>query len=283
MEKRVTKNIGDLLVLSSKNFFQSFGRLMLGTAVFLLPFFVCGAMCLVFRAVWAYVAFAMIALVLYGPMQVGYTRYCTSVYAGEKPCVLAIFKAFNIKTVAFLALFGCMLILLYALGLILLIFPVLVVIAFFSMTTFYIAKYDCHLDAFKMCFARMRRNRITMMSYKAVFYLLFFMFFILGGLAAFGVYALYVHSSVLAIVSGVLGGLILLFVFCALVAYYHTTNDMQFEEIEVYYERKQKRLAAKNGVVEESPAQEVKAEEPAQEEVKEVKKTTRTRKTTTTK
>lgn len=283
MEKRVTKNIGDLLILSSKNFFHNFGRIMLGTIVFLLPFFICAAMCFVFQAVWAYVTFVMIAAVLFGPMQVGYNRYCTRVYAGETPCVLVIFKAFNIKTVAFLSLFGFVLILLYVLGLILLILPVLVVIAFFSMTTFYIAKYDCQLDAFKMCFSRMRRNRITMMSYKSIFYLLFFMLFVLGGLAAFGVYALYAYSAAAAIVSGALAGLILLFVLCALVAYYHTTNEMQFEEIEIYYERKQKRLAAKNGVVEETPAQEVKTEEPAQEEVKEVKKTTRTRKTTTTK
>ena len=283
MEKKVSKNIGDLLILSSKNFFHSFGRSMLGTLVFLLPFLVCGAMCIVFQAVWAYVTFSMIVCVIYGPMHVGYTKYCSRLYAGEKPCVLSIFKGFASKYVAFFALFGFILLMLYALGLVLFIFPVLIVIAFFSMTTFYIAKYDYHyLGVLKTCYVRMRRNRITMMSYKAVFYLLFLMFFVLGGLSGFGVYAISAYSVSAAVVAGVIAGIILLFIFCALVSYYHATNHLQFEEIEVYYERKQKRLAAKNGEVQEEPAkvEEVK-EEKVEEPVQEVKKTTRTRKTTT--
>ena len=305
MEKRVSRNIGDLMLLSSKNFFKTFGRGMLGTLVFILPFLICGAMALAIRALRAYVTFGLIAVVIYAPMHVGYIKYCNSLYNGEKPSVLAVFKGFASKYVVVTALFSIILVLLYALGLALFVVPVLVVIAFFSMSTFYIAKYDCHLEVFKTCFNRMKRNRITMLSYKAVFYLLFLMILILGGLAGFGVYYIALQNMVAGGIIGFIVGLVLLFVFCAYICYYHATNHLQFEEIEYYYEKKQARLAAKAQKAQElesapevkeevsAPAEKKVAKAPAKAkttkapveenaEVKtEVKKTTRTRKTTT--
>ena len=116
------------------------------------------------------------------------------------------------------------------------------------------------------------------------------MIMVLAGLTAFGVYYISLFNVGLATVFGCLAGLILLFIVCAYVAYYHSTNHLQFEEVEYYYEKRLAKKAAKaqpvkevNDVKEEvvvvAPVEE-KAEVKAEEKPA-VKKTTR--KTTTPK
>ncbi len=248
MEKKISKNTGDLLVLAGNNFFPSFWRGLVGTFLAVIPFLGIAAAMIFINQYWAYITFGCLALVLIGPMQYGYIMFSKSLYEGEKANVFKVFCGFASKSFIVVALADAVLVTMYALGFTLLLIPGLVVIAFFSMVPYYVAKYEdkSFFDAMKMCFVRMRRNRISMMSYKFAFYLLFLTLIILGGLAGFGVYSLASYSLAASIAAGIVCGIAILFLLCALVSYYHSANFCFFIEIEERYEKKMKRLEAKD-------------------------------------
>ena len=247
MEKKISKNTGDLLVLAGNNFFPSFWRGLVGTFFALLPFLSIAIVMALINQYWSYITFGCLALVLVGPMQSGYIAFSKSLYEGEKANVFKVFCGFANKNFIVIALASAVLVTMYILGFTLFLVPGVVVIAFFSMVPYYVAKYEDKtlFEAMKMCFVRMRRNRISMMSYKFAFYLLFLILIILSWLAGFGVYSLASYSLAASIAAGIVCGIAILFLLCALVSYYHSANFCFFIEIEERYERKMKKLEAK--------------------------------------
>ena len=132
---------------------------------------------------------------------------------------------------------------------------------------FYVMEYY-EITTFRKSFyttaVLMLGNRILMFSYKLLFYLIYGVLITLGVICGFLVYSMMATNLALAIVFGVCGAIVFLFLYTLITVYYHACNETFFEDMIIHKKnvdaKKESKTveapAAKEEVVEEAPVAE---------------------------
>ena len=287
MEK-ISKNCFDMLKISKERFQDKWVRGLLGTMIFLAPFF----LTLIIPVVLGFVIgsvetygiiqgfFAVAGMGLFGPLCVGYAKYFRELQAGNQPSVKMIFDVDNYKSKSlFLHMaVGLIIALIYLFGTVLFIFPAFIFIAYFSMVFFFMSnhKYMGIGEAMKTTGRSMKGNTAGMFAYKVIFYFMYAITLVATVLSVISLASFYETNPVVSILLAIVL-LIVVFILISLqVMFNQACNTVYFGEILDYVEKKQaskKAKAEENQPVEEKT--EVVEENTEVAEEKPAKKTTK--------
>ncbi len=190
---------------------------------------------------WIFTIGVLLFVIMAGPLQIGYIKYFNGTIKGEQPKVSSIYShfRFNVNTLKYIYFVGILFIL-YVLGFVLWIVPAGFAISFYSMVLFFQEKFEYprFSSAFKDCSRKMLGNRLAMFSYKLIFY---FVYFLLFGIAALGlclIYTLSLDSILLSYIVTICIMIIFIFLYTMITVYYHSCNQIFFEDTLMYHERK---------------------------------------------
>ena len=135
----------------------------------------------------------------------------------------------------------------YIIGGALWIVPAAFAISFFSMVLFFLEKYKYPRlsGAMTDCAKRMIGNRLFMFSYKLVFYMVYIFAFIVCGLCMGLIHVLSAESLLISWLVAVCSIIVFIFIYTMITLYYHSANQIFFEDILIREEIKaeRKRLA----------------------------------------
>ena len=199
-----------------------------------------------------------------GPIQVGYIKFFNSTLQGEQPKISLIYSQIkcNVKTLRCIYI-SLLLFVMYLVGGILWLVPAGFAVSFFSMVLFFLEKneYSRLSDAMKDCARHMVGNRLALFSYKLIFYFVYFALFVVGGLCMALVYLLLAESIIISWLIAVCSTIIFIFLYSMLTLYFHSCNQIFFEDTLMFEERrKKKKLEEKKLKEEKKKSLEVKPE-----------------------
>ncbi len=258
----VSKNNMDLVKKTGATLKGKFGQAFVGTLVAF------GPLVLLSLLVPYFIGFA-ISILLFGVMETGYIRFMREVIAGNRPKLSLIFS--EVKTGWAETFIGTCTLLMFILGGVLFIIPGVVLYGYYAMSLFVAEKEKINelKGALTATRHKMKNNIMTMYSYKLFYWLFYIILFALAVFGYIGVFALADTNIILAILLGIVGVLVFLVIYSIITMYYHTSNELFFNEM-LYYEEKRNTKNNKVNVVEEktevveAPAVEEKpAEKPA--------------------
>lgn len=265
-----------------------------GMILALLPYFVLGALGFFLRdkAPKLWIVCVCIGAMLFGPLQYGYIRFYNKLTTEGNANIFSVYDFWNMDNFVMVLFGGLLQAVCYIICFAIVIVPILILksttwaivaacvavvimmllIAFFSMVYFFIEHhhYASFGEAMRTCYVRMRRNRMSMMSYKVLFYVFFLIIAALTGLCGYKISQIFgTEREVWGIVFACIG-IAFLFVVCVFMfTWYHSTNHLYFEQILDYNEKKMARLKAKEMAGKEEQVQEEQPKEEAVEQPKE--------------
>lgn len=268
----VSKNSMDLIKTTGSRVKGNFVHAFVGT---LIAF---GPLVLMSVLIPYFIGFAL-SIFAFGVLETGYIRFMREIVAGNKPSLKLIFS--EVKTGWAETFIGTCTLLMFIGGTILFIVPGVILYGYYAMSLFVAEKE--HINNLKGALTatrqKMKNNIVTMYSYKLFYWVFYIILFGLSVLCYFGVLALADTNIVLAVLLGIVGLLVLLIVFSILTIYYHASNELFFNEM-LYYEEKRKGRGKKVTVVEEKP--EVKETAVVEQKVEEKPKKAPAKKSTKT-
>lgn len=245
MERKESKNGLELIKFGAIRLKGNFGALFLGTIAMVTP------LVLIFLVPYLIARFTDIGwimsigialdAIIIGPMQMGYIKYFNDVIDGKQPRLTVIYSQFKFSSMTLRTIYIAMLlILLYILGTILWIVTAGFVIAFFSMTLFFLEKYKYHKlsDAMTDCAKHMIGNRLAMFSYKLIFYFVYALLFAIGALCIALIFVLAGESMLISYIVTLCSVIVFIFMYSMITVYYHSCNQIFFEDTLMYNERK---------------------------------------------
>ncbi len=266
-----------------------------GMMLALLPYFVLGALGFFLRdkAPKLWIACVCIGAMLFGPLQYGYIRFYNKLTKEGNANIFSIYDFWNMENFIMVLFGGLLQAVCYIICAAIVIVPLIVLdsttwaivaacvsfvimmvlIAFFSMVYFFIEHhhYQSFGEAMRTCYVRMRRNRMSMMSYKVLFYVFFLFIIAITALLGFRISKLFgTEKEVWGVVFACIGIAFLFVVSVFMLTWYHSTNHLYFEQILDYNEKKMARLKAKEMAGKEAEVVETKVEEEKAEEVEPV-------------
>ena len=241
MEKRESKNVYDMMFRSTRERNgNTFWTACAGMLITLLPYFALTLLGVLLRdkVEWLWIVCVCVGAMLLGPLQYGYIRFYNKLTREGNANIFMIYDFWHMENFI-MVLFGGLLesVVLIVLSAVIII-PVvvlnntlgaiiagvvsacilIVLVAFFSMVFFFIDhhKYESFVEALKVCFVRMRRNRMSMMSYKVLYYVFFLLIAIVTAIATYKISGMFgteaeIYGLILAVI-----GLGLLFAVTAL-------------------------------------------------------------------
>lgn len=264
----VSKNSMDLIKSTGKTLKGKFGQAFVGT---LIAF---GPLVLLSVLVPYFIGFAL-SIFIFGVMETGYIRFMREVMAGNRPKLSLIYS--EVKTGWAETFIGTCTLLMFILGTVLFVVPGVILYGYYAMSLFVAEKEKINDPklALKSTRLKMKNNIVTMYSYKLFYWVFYIILLGLVILGYMGVLSLAQSNIVLAVLLGIVGVLVLLIVFSILTMYYHTSNEMFFNEM-LYYEEKRNNKTQKVNIVEEKAEPAPVVEEKAEVETKKApaKKTT---------
>lgn len=183
---------------------------------------------------------ALFALFL-GPLQMGYIKYFNAVIDRQQPKLWEVYSYIRFSVVTLRSIYiSILLLLMYLIGGVLWIVPAGFAISFYSMSLFFYEKFKNErlTRAMHECSKHMIGNRLAMFSYKLIFYLVYAMLFVVGALCIGLVYILLAESVLVSWVVAVCSTIIFIFLYTMITVYYHSCNQIFFEDTLMYHERK---------------------------------------------
>jgi len=289
MEKRESKNVFDMMFRSTRERNGStFWTACAGMLITLLPYFALALLSYLLRdkVEWMWIVAVCIGALLLGPLQYGYIRFYNKLTKEGNANIFSIYDFWHMENFIMI-LFGGLLeaVVIIVLAAFILV-PVLVLnntigaivagvvaasilvvlVAFFSMVFFFIDhhKYEGFAEALKNCFIRMRRNRMSMMSYKVLYYVFFLLIALVSLIAGYKISTLFgTEAEVYGLILAIIGMALLFTVVAYIMTWYHATNHLYFEQILDYHEKKS---GKKEEVQAEEEVQEVVEEKAVEEE-----------------
>lgn len=249
MDRKESRNGLELIKYASIRLKGNFSALFLGalamvtplTLVFLVPFIIS----ILTETSWIMSIGIVIFAVLVGPLQMGYIKYFNETIDGKQPKISRVysqlrFSIFTLRTI-YIAL---ILLILYIIGGILWIVPAGFAISFYSMTLFFLEKYNYERlsGAMNDCAKQMIGNRLAMFSYKLIFYLIYFFVFVVGALCLALVFLLAMDSLIVSWIVAVCSTIVFIFMYTMITVYYHSCNQIFFEDVLKYQERKRTKI-----------------------------------------
>lgn len=259
MERKESRNGLELIKYGAIRLKGHFGALFLGSLamvtplalVFLVPYLISRFV----ENTWIMSIGVVLFALLVGPLQMGYIKYFNDTIDGKQPSVYSIYSEFKFSILTLRTVYIAMLlIILYVVGGVLWIVPAGFAIAFFSMTLFFLEKYKYNRlsDAMSDCAKQMIGNRLAMFSYKLIFYLVYALVLGMGLLFIELVLLLASESLLVSYIVAICSVIVFIFMYSMITVYFHSCNQIFFEDTLMYNERKRARLASKSSASTES-------------------------------
>ena len=207
-----------------------------------------------------------------GPLQMGYIKYFDEVIDGKQPTIFRVYSQIRFDVVTLRTIYiAILLLIMYIIGGVLWIVPAGFAISFYSMSLFFFEKFNHErlTKAMHMCATHMIGNRLAMFAYKLIFYLVYFMLFIVGGLCLALIYILAVDSMIVSYIVAVCSAIIFIFLYTMITVYYHSCNQIFFEDVLMAAEKKKSKkvtVKAEEKTVEDKKVESVVVEKSEKEE-----------------
>lgn len=210
------------------------------------------------------------------PLQMGYMKFFNDMLDGKQPRLRVVYSYIRFSAITLRAIYiSGLLIIMYLVGGILWLIPAGFAISAFSMVLFFLQKFEHERLSvvMKECCKKMIGNRLAMFSYKLIFYFVYFMLFVVAALFLLLVYNLLPDSLFVSWIVAVCGAIVFIFLYTMVTVYFHSSNQIFFEDVLSRDEKKRQRKAhiAKDTVEQHH------VEEKKDEDVKESKVETETK------
>lgn len=208
---------------------------------------------------WIFSIGIVLFVILAGPLQVGYIKFFNATLDGKQPKVSMVYSQFrfSVNTLKYIYFVG-LLFIMYVFGFALWIIPAGFAISYYSMVLFFQEKFEYKRfsEAFNDCSRKMIRNRLAMFSYKLIFYFVYLMLFCVAGLGLGLIYVLSLESLIFTYICTICLMIIFIFMYTMVTVYFHSCNQIFFEDTLMYHERKaeEKRAKAKKKKTQEMQA-----------------------------
>ena len=249
MERKECSNGLQLIRIASLKLKGHFSSLFMGclamTTPLILSIVVPIMMAMLFEKVWIFTVGLIVFMIILGPLQVGHIRYFNDVIDGKQPRLRSVYSQFNFSGLTMRTIYvTILLVLMYLLGGVAYIIPAGFAISFFSMFPFFMErfKYDRLSTAMKDTASKMISNRLAMFSYKLIFYLVYFMLFVVCLLIILLVYYLSIDNLIIGWVVAVCGIIVFVFLYTMVTVYYHSSNQIFFEDVLSRDEKKRTKM-----------------------------------------
>lgn len=249
MERKESKNGLELIKFGAIRLKGNFSALFMGAfamvtplvLVFLVPYLISRFT----DEAWIMsIGVALFAL-LVGPLQMGYIKYFNETIDGKQPKLTRVYSQLNFSVFTLRTTYiSVLLIVLYLVGGILWIVPAGFAISFFSMTLFFLEKYKYNRlsEAMTDCARQMIGNRLAMFSYKLIFYFVYALLLGIGALCIGLMFELAGMSMIVSYIVTLCSVIIFIFMYSMVTVYFHSCNQIFFEDTLMYNERKRARL-----------------------------------------
>lgn len=245
MERKEAANGLQLIRIASIKLRGNFIALFMGTLAMTTPLililYMSALLAVLFNIAWFLPIGVALFAILVGPLQVGYIKYFNGVLDGKQPRISVVysqlrFSVFTLRTIYIAAI----LMIIYIVGGILWMVPAGFAISFYSMTLFFLEKFEYNRlsDAMNECSRKMIGNRLAMFSYKLIFYLVYMMLFILAGLFIALVYTLSIENLLISWLVAVCSAIVFIFLYTLVTVYFHSSNQIFFEDVLTRDEKK---------------------------------------------
>lgn len=226
------------------NFSAVFVGALAMTTPLILFLFVGALMAILFETTWALTLGIVLFVVAVGPLQMGYIGYFNNVLSGKQPRVREVYAHIRISADTLrMVLIASLLTAMYIIGGLIWMIPAGFAISFFSMTFFFMHKFEHGrmTVAMKECATKMIGNRLAMFSYKLIFYIVYFMLFIVAGLFMVLIYTLVLENFIVCWIVSVCSALLFVFMYTFVTVYFHSSNQIFFEDVLSRDEKKRQR------------------------------------------
>ena len=258
MERNETSNGLHLIKVAGIRLKGNFAKLFVGAFTMITPLLlmilVPLVLALTIEKFWILsIGIALFAICI-GPLQVGYIKYYDALMKGKQPRLSVIYSQFRFNLdslrIVYIAL---LLLIMYIVGGLLWIIPAAIAISFYSMSLFFYEKQKHHrlTQAMKECAKKMIGNRLSMFSYKLIFYFIYFLLFVVGGLSIALVISVADYGLFSSWLVGVFVAIVFILLYTMITVYYHSCNHVFFEDVLIYHEKKQrKKKESKQKIIE---------------------------------
>ncbi len=275
-----SKNLKEFFANTKARFRGKLGTAFLATLISVFPFAV-----ILIGAAWLsavvhglFAVVAIVALVIFGNMQVGHIRFMRELSSSDsRPNYGLLFSGFTGKNMLMYLFLGIVLFVIYLFSTILFVVPVFFAIGAFSMVFYFVEHhdYDNFLDALSTSEKRMRRQKGNMFAYKGIFYIVYLLAFVVLAIAL--VFISRIEATMVMVLLNIITCVLFYVLFSLVTAIYSMCNHNFFAEVLDYAERRAARKAATNIV---APRTDVKPEEEKLEKVQAVEEKKTVRNTT---
>lgn len=251
MERKISRNGLELVKYGAIRLKGNFSALFMGTFAMVTPLVLMILLPSIVAMLTSTLWIASIGIVLFaifvGPLQYGYIKYFNEVIEGKQPTIFRVYSQIRFNVVTIRTMYISMLLLImYIFGGVLWIVPAGLAISFYSMSLFFYERFanERLTKAMHECAKHMVGNRLAMFSYKLIFYLVYFMLFIVAGFCLGLVYILAIDSMFVSWIVAVCSTVIFIFLYTMVTVYFHSCNQIFFEDTLMVAEKKRNKRNA---------------------------------------
>ena len=238
MERKECANGLQLIKVAAKKLRGNFSAVFMGafamTTPLILSLFLGILLSILFNSSIPFTIGLVLFVVFVAPLQMGYMKYFNNVLDGKQPRISEVYSyvKFSAHTLRAIYISGLLMIM-YIIGGVLWLVPAGFAISFYSMTLFFLQKFEYPrmTVAMKECSKMMIGNRLAMFSYKLIFYLVYMMLFVVAGLCFALIYTLLVDSFMISWLVAVCSAIVFIFMYTMVTVYFHSCNQIFFEDV----------------------------------------------------
>lgn len=255
MERKESRNGLELIKFGAIRLKGNFSALFMGALAMVTPLvlaFLVPYLIARFTGIsWIISIGVVLFAIMVGPLQMGYIKYFNATIDGKQPSLSMVYSQFKFSIFTLRTIYIALLLLvLYIVGGILWIVPAGFAVAFFSMVLFFLEKYKYNRlsEALTDCARQMIGNRLAMFSYKLILYFVYLLIFGVGALCLTLVFLLAEDSMLVSYIVALCSVIVFIFLYTMLTVYYHSCNQIFFEDTLMYNERKRNKKLAESKV-----------------------------------
>ena len=253
MERKESRNGLELIKFGAIRLKGNFSALFMGALAMVTPLvlaFLVPYLIARFTGIsWIISIGVVLFAIMVGPLQMGYIKYFNATIDGKQPSLSMVYSQFKFSIFTLRTIYIALLLLvLYIVGGILWIVPAGFAVAFFSMVLFFLEKYKYNRlsEALTDCARQMIGNRLAMFSYKLIFYFVYLLIFGVGALCLTLVFLLAEDSMLVSYIVALCSVIVFIFLYTMVTVYYHSCNQIFFEDTLMYNERKRNKKLAES-------------------------------------
>lgn len=251
MERKECANGLQLIKVASIKLKGKFSALFIGALAMTTPLILCLfigiLMSVLFGTGWVFTVGLVLFVIFVGPLQMGYIKYFNNVMDGKQPRISEVYSYIRISFFTLRSIYiAGLLVLMYIIGGVLWMVPAGFAVSAFSMVMFFLQKYEYPKlrTAMAECAKKMIGNRLAMFSYKLIFYMVYAMLFVVAAACLLLVYHLIIENLLISWLVSLCGAIVFIFLYTMVTVYFHSSNQIFFEDVLSRDEKKRQRKVA---------------------------------------